>query len=188
MGVNMTAPKFNSREEYGRWKAERLANPLPAAQQPPLQADTSVSADDSELAIPNKQIRNAWIALISGTVTLIFTIFASSGHDLLGLGFDKLNYIDIAFIFGLSLGIYLKSRTCALLMLLYFVGSKILIWQQMGKPTGLITAAIFGYYFVLGIVGTFNYRSISREIGAAPHGGPSRSPLSSCSREVQSMM
>jgi hypothetical protein len=162
----MTVPKFKSRDEYEKWKAERLANPLPAVQQTSAQQDAAVSVDDSELEVQNKQIRNAWIAgVISGTVTLIFTILAANGHDLLGLGFDKFNYIDVVIIFGLSLGIYLKSRTCALLMLLYFVGSKIIIWQVLGKASGLVGAVLFGYYFVLGIIGTFNYRSIKVQNG-----------------------
>ena len=55
---------------------------------------------DPELEAPNKQVRNAWIAgVISGTVTLIFAILATSGNDFLGLGFDKFSYIDVAVIF-----------------------------------------------------------------------------------------
>jgi hypothetical protein len=164
----MTVPKFKNREEYERWKAERLANPQPTAPLQPLRQDSGPVDDDPALADPLKQIKQAWIAgVISGIVTLVVTIIAAGGNDILGLGFSAYNYLDVILIFGLSAGIYYKSRTCALMMLLYFVGSKIFIWLELGKPSGMVGAVFFGYYFLMGTFGTFTYRSIKAGVGSS---------------------
>src|SRR5512137_1150006 len=71
-----------------------------------------------------KAIKNAWTAgIISGVLTLIVTIAAMAGYSI--LGFSALNLLDVAVIGGLTFGIYRKSRTCAVIMLIYFMGSKL---------------------------------------------------------------
>jgi hypothetical protein len=117
-----------------------------------------------ELSIPDevlKKIKHAWIAAtISGSFTLVVTLFAIFGNSI--LGFSAWELIDVALIFGLAFGIYKKSRTCAVLMLVYFIGAKILIMFETGKPSGLIMAIVFIYYFALGVAGTFEYHKLVR--------------------------
>lgn len=105
-----------------------------------------------------KQIRNACIAgTISGVLTLLVTLICAAGVDIPGLDFDLWNFFDVLLIFGLTFGIYNKNRVCAVLMLVYFVGSKVLMWQESGSVSGLGMAALFGYFFLQGILGTFAY-------------------------------
>ena len=105
-----------------------------------------------------KQIRNACIAgTISGVLTLLVTLISASGIDIPGLDFDLWNLFDVLLIFGLTFGIYNKNRVCAVLMFVYFVGSKVLMWQESGSVSGLGMAALFGYFFLQGILGTFAY-------------------------------
>lgn len=105
-----------------------------------------------------KQIRNACIAgTISGVLTLLVTLISASGVDIPGLDFDLWNLFDVLLIFGLTFGIYNKNRVCAVLMFVYFVGSKVLMWQESGSVSGLGMAALFGYFFLQGILGTFAY-------------------------------
>jgi len=162
----MPVPKFSSKEEYEQWKADRLANPQPVSQQQSSSQYSQSDHDDPELEPSLKRIKSAWTAgIVSGIVTLIITVIAMNGNDVLGLGYSAYNFLDVLFIFALSFGIYQKSRTSALLMFLYFVGSKILIWAQMGKLAGLPGAVIFGYFFLQGIIGTFEYRSFKARDG-----------------------
>ncbi|MBL8740958.1 MAG: hypothetical protein JNK04_07690 [Myxococcales bacterium] len=113
-----------------------------------------------EVDIPDeveKKIRNAWIAgLISGSLTLLVTLLALAGTSL--LGFTGWELIDVALIFGLTFGIYKKSRACAVALLVYFVGSKILMMVEGGAPSGLVMAAVLAYYFAQGVSGTFEYQ------------------------------
>jgi len=124
----------------------------------PYTAPSAVVAD-ATVEVPldiQKKIRSAWIAAcISGVLTLAVTLIAMFGAKL--PGFDAWSLIDVAIIFGLAFGIYKKSRTCAVIMLAYFVASKIIIMVETGKPTGLLLALVFGYYFWQGVQGTFAY-------------------------------
>jgi len=107
-----------------------------------------------------KKIKQAWVAaLFSAGLTLIFTLVAMSGTKILGL--SAWNFLDVALILGLAFGIYKKSRTCAVLMFIYFVISKIFVMAETGRFTGgIVGALIFGYFFWQGIAGTFAYHKL----------------------------
>lgn len=114
-----------------------------------------------DLEKAKRAIKGAWIAgAISGAVTLVFVIAAVAGADV--LGFNILYLLDVFLIFGLAYGIYKKSRTCAVIMFVYFVASKVIIWQRMGSLQGLPVAIAFGYFFFQGIRGTFAYHGIKK--------------------------
>src|SRR5689334_6278658 len=121
-----------------------------------------IDAEISQPSIPvdvSKNIKNAWVAAsISGLITLVFTLLAIFGHSI--LGFSAWELIDAVLVFGLAFGIYKKSRTCALLMLIYFVIAKILLMTQAGAANGILLALVFLYYFAMGVKGTFDYHRI----------------------------
>lgn len=125
-------------------------------------AAPSAKVSDPTIEIPDdvrKQIKSAWVAgCVSGALTLVATLIAMSGTEILGL--DAWSLLDVALIFGLCYGIYRRSRACAVLMLLYFVASKILIMVQTGKPNGIVMALVFAYFFWQGVVGTYAYRKL----------------------------
>jgi serine/threonine-protein kinase len=113
-----------------------------------------------------KKIKHAWVAgLVSGAITLLVTLLAVSGFKV--LGFDAWEFLDVALILGLTYGIYRKSRVCALLMFLYFLASKILMFVQSGKPNGIVMGIIFLYYFGQGVAGTFAYHKHVRRAGSS---------------------
>jgi hypothetical protein len=133
----------------------------------PYSAPTAHVADVTP-EIPDdirKKIKGASIAAaISGSITLVVTLIAMSGTDI--LGFSAWELVDVALIFGLAFGIYKKSRTCAVAMLLYFVVSKIILMVESGKPSGLLWAAIFIYYYWQGVSGTFAYHKLKNRNAA----------------------
>jgi len=107
-----------------------------------------------------KAIKTAWSAgIISGVLTLIVTIVAMAGHSF--MGFSALNLLDVAVIAGLTFGIYRKSRTCAVIMLVYFIGSKILLWSETKSAAGLPMALFFSWFFFQGMRGTFAWHSLN---------------------------
>ena len=114
--------------------------------------------DDLELA--KTRIKNAYIGgAIIGVATLIFTLVAiRSGNNI--LGFDAWALLDVILIFGLTFGVYKKSRVCAVLLFLYVVISKIILFMETGKPIGLIGAFIFGYHLFRGVQGTILYHKV----------------------------
>lgn len=137
----------------------------------PYAAPSAIVADVAP-AVPadvEKKIKSAWIAAcISGAITLVVTLIAVSGTEI--LGFDAWSLLDVGMIFALAFGIYKKSRACAVTMLAYFVLSKIILMVESGKPSGLLMALIFGYYFWQGVEGTFTYHKLKRAPVAAAAG------------------
>jgi hypothetical protein len=103
-----------------------------------------------------KKIRNAWVAgAISTTVTLVITTLAVAGTRL--LGFTGWEFFDVALLAGLTFGIYKRSRACAMVMVAYFVISKVLLIRSTGQANGLVLGAVFLYFYIQGAIGTFAF-------------------------------
>jgi serine/threonine-protein kinase len=139
----------------------------------PYSAPTARVADAAP-EIPEdirKKIKSAWVAAaISGSITLVVTLISMSGTDI--LGFSAWELIDVGLIFGLAFGIYRKSRACAVVMLSYFIISKIILMVESGKPSGVVLSIIFIYYFWQGVSGTFAYHKLkNRSPALAASGG-----------------
>lgn len=101
-------------------------------------------------------IKSAWVfGLISGTLTLIITLASMSG--IINFGFDIFSLFDVLAVWGLTFGVYKKSRVCAILLFTFFVISKIIMMIETGKPGGVASIIIFGTVFFQGIRGTFYY-------------------------------
>lgn len=98
-----------------------------------------------------KKIKSAWIAgLISAAMTLLVVLVGVAG-------FNVWNLLDVALILALAFGIYKRSRTCAVMLLVYFAVSKIITVAETGKATGIVLGLVFIYYYGQGVVGTFAY-------------------------------
>jgi serine/threonine-protein kinase len=97
---------------------------------------------------------------VSAGFTLVVTLVAMSGVKV--LGFSAWELSDVAFIGGMAYGIYRRSRICAVLMLLYFIASKIIISVTLGRPSGLAMGLVFVYFFWQGVVGTFEYHKLEK--------------------------
>jgi serine/threonine-protein kinase len=107
------------------------------------------------------RIRNGWIA---GVITAAATLFASL-LPLLGIslaGFNLWNLTDFALIAGLTLGIARKSRVCALMMLAYFVVSRISLVAQTADIPGAVLGAILAFIFFEGVRGAFAWHQLAR--------------------------
>ena len=107
------------------------------------------------------QIKLAWQAgIVSGTLTLILVLLSLAGYDFTGL-IDASALIDVCLRFGLSFGIYKKSRIAAVLMLVYFALCQAWIIIETKTFPGLIPG-IFIILFLRGVQGTFTYRKLSK--------------------------
>lgn len=142
----------------------------------PYAAPTTPVADIAPAVPPEiaRKIKNAWVAgCISAAITLAVTLIAMSGNAV--LGFDAWSLLDVVFILAMTYGIFRKSRVCAVVMLVYFIVSKIILMLEAGKPSGLLTALIFGYYYLQGVMGTLAFHQL-RKRQAAEALAPGRAP------------
>ena len=114
------------------------------------------------LAEATQAIKRAWIAgVISGVVTLIFTLIVMRGTQIPGV--SAWTMVDVVLVFGLSYGIYRKNRVCAIVMLVYFAISKVYIMVVSGRVVGIGLGLVFMYLFFKGIVGTLEYHRLIKE-------------------------
>ena len=130
----------------------------------PPKASVADVRNDTEAQVPDavlKKIRNAWVAcIVSGVLTGILAVIAMIGNSMGGhSGYDV---IAALFVFGLAFGISRKSRTCAMLMLAYFVLSKYLLFRASGQVNGLLFGIVFLYFYAMGVQGTFEYHKLRK--------------------------
>ena len=132
-----------------------------AIAQNPYQAPAAVVADPAPKKATiaegvQRDIRNGWIAgVISGTVTLAVTLISMFAAPVMGFGAWEL--LDVALIFGLAFGISRRSRTCAILLLIYFLISKFILLAQNPSASSVPMALVFIYFYVRAVIGTFRY-------------------------------
>jgi hypothetical protein len=78
-------------------------------------------------------------------------------------GFGPLSLIDAAIILGLSVGVYKKSTACAVALFAAWIVEKGVQWySNPGTLVGFPVAALIGYFFFQGIVGTRRYARLTR--------------------------
>jgi len=119
------------------------------------------------MALANQRIKTAWImAVISGTVTLIFSVMALQGNTFGGV-ISAWNFIDVVIAYGLAFGIFKKSRVAAVIMLIYFIIGQVMIMAAMKRPPSFL-AFIFVYGFFEGIRGTFAYHTLKKSQDSLP--------------------
>jgi len=129
-----------------------------------LSTDSKTKTTQSEVSVEIlRKIKCGWIAgIISGSVTLIFTVLAMRGNDVTGL-MSSWSLLDVILIYSLAFGIYKKSRFASTVMFLYFIISKIIMFAAMQKFTGGIFTLIFLYLYFQAMVGTYQFHEQLKE-------------------------
>lgn len=133
--------------------SDALSSSLPSA------PSEVVASDSLEAAL--KKIKTAAIAgAISAGMTLVFVLISVLITPIFKMTWASL--VDVGLIAGLSFGVYRKSRVSALALLCYFVYAKIYFFfiDPLYASAGLITGAIFIYFFSQGVIGCFQYSRI----------------------------
>ena len=103
-----------------------------------------------------KQIRQGWIAgLITSSVSLMFFLFIMGDNPNFAESFPLL--IEIPLLFGLTFGIYHKSRVAAVIMFAYFTLSRIYFWITFGINPSAAFGMLMIIMFYRGVRGTFSY-------------------------------
>lgn len=106
----------------------------------------------------------AILACISGTLTLVVTLFAiwDNSSGALALWNDPAIFIDILLIFFLAYGIYKKSLTAAVVMFIYFIFARIYVGIETGSGSGILLGLVFLYFFGKAVQGAFVLQKIEK--------------------------
>ncbi|HSR51019.1 MAG TPA: hypothetical protein VLV83_09320 [Acidobacteriota bacterium] len=128
---------------------------------------------EKALAAAEKDIHNGYIA---GFVAAIITL-AVATQGRLALVAGPWLYLDVVLIAVLAWGIRQRSRTSAVLMLVYFIGAKILYLYEFGSAGFRIWDLIFAYFYARAVRGTFLYHRTLRQQEPPPKAPPVRRPV-----------
>lgn len=122
--------------------------------------------DLNDLQKAEKEIRNAWISgVIVCVISLIVALVVSKATvspDMIPASSAEI-LISVVLFAGLTIGVYFKSRACAVLLCGLFILDKILTFAATGKFSGALLAFVFIYYFAYGIQGTFTYQRLKKK-------------------------
>ena len=111
-------------------------------------------------------------AVISALATVLFTFIVTSGGTETDHAIRRWALISALVTAGLGLGIYLRSRTAAAILLISFLATRIWLYVKSGSWGVPILNIIFLYCFLEGVRGTFAYHLNSkRDAEASPHTG-----------------
>ena len=111
-------------------------------------------------------------AVISALATVLFTFIATSGGTDTDHAIRRWALTSALVTAGLGLGIYLRSRTAAVILLTSFVATRIWFYLKSGSWGVPILNIIFLYCFLEGVRGTFAYHlNAKREAGASAQAG-----------------
>lgn len=113
-------------------------------------------------AVAEKRIRDAWVmGIAAGIISILLTMIYATGAGFAHV--DPWAWIEIVVIFVLSFGIYRKSRLSAILLLLFYVGSRVIFWIDEQTLIGIPMALVFGYFFLQGVRGTIDIHRLQDE-------------------------
>ncbi|WP_164668245.1 hypothetical protein [Virgibacillus doumboii] len=97
-------------------------------------------------------LQAAFLAVVITVVMILNTDF---------LGVNPLGYIDAVIFAFLAFGVFKKSRTCAIILLVYFILGQGITLLLGGSLAGIPLALLFLYIYIQGIRGTFAYHKES---------------------------
>lgn len=105
-------------------------------------------------------------AFICGVISTFLTLCAAAigmhqgGVEAYGIEMNALLLIDFGLMLGLTIGIYFKSRVCAVAMLVYFVISKVMQWSNAASAFSLLTGSAFIFFYFRGAWATIVHRRL----------------------------
>ena len=99
-------------------------------------------------------------AFVCGIISTFLTLCVAAigmfrgGITLAGINANPLLLIDVGLLFGLTVGLYFKSRVCACSMLGYFLLSKYSQFSRDMNPVTVVTGVVFLYFYSMGAWGS----------------------------------
>jgi uncharacterized membrane protein YjgN (DUF898 family) len=100
-------------------------------------------------------------ALIVAGLDLLLAILSLCGIRILGA--DLWILVDVIIVAGLAYGIHRFSRTCAVLMSIYYLALCVLLLRKTGIAS-IVFRAVFLYYFARGAQAMFTYHKLGKRI------------------------
>jgi hypothetical protein len=99
-------------------------------------------------------------AFILAAVSSVLGLLSLFGYR--AFGASAFTLVHGGIVLGLGYGIHHYSRTCAVIMFLYYLADTVYSWVSSGEVAGIIVFAVILYFFGRGAHATFIYHSLSK--------------------------
>lgn len=109
----------------------------------------------AEIILAEQRINSAAVAGVISAGVAVFTPLVLHGLPALAVP----AVLDALLIALLSVAVGFRSRAAAMLLFLYFVGSRLYDFAQFG--TGVFAGLVLGYFFLQGVRGAFSYARLT---------------------------
>ena len=109
-----------------------------------------------------RDIRNAWVAALVSAVAMAAMVALVDYLDLPLFGFSLWSGINVVVLIAGAYGVRQRSRTAAVLLLIFFVVSQVsmrLEYPEVGY-SGIFIAAVFATLYWRGALATFRYHRL----------------------------
>ena len=92
---------------------------------------------------------------------VITVVSIALGDEFMGWG----SVIDVAIFLGLACCVYRGSRAASIVLLVYHLLNRVLMYRLTGELSPLLGIAplVYSFVFFLGILGTFSHHSVRAE-------------------------
>ncbi len=122
---------------------------------------------ESTVEAASRDTRFAFVAgLVASAILVAVSVLATAGFSLGAFGTASL--VDAGLIAGLSYGVLKKNRTCAVLLLLFYLAGAGLIAAETKVYYPLLVRAVFVYFFARGAYGAFVWhRELRKRVATA---------------------
>lgn len=106
--------------------------------------------------------RGFWTTVVVAVLTLIMAIVTKHESGLVAI-LDSSYFYYVAVCVFLAIGIYYKSRVSTLLMLSYYVISKVIQINQTGKASGAVIAIFIAVLLTQATLAAFKYHRLRKQ-------------------------
>jgi hypothetical protein len=106
-----------------------------------------------------ERIEHAWYAALAGAA-LSAALLVVVGLDTGAWGALAPYGLEILLTVALGYATKRHSQLAAGALLALYVGTKVVQWVTLGRPAGLLFAAVFGYFYFQGLRGAIDYAEL----------------------------
>ena len=117
--------------------------------------------DREEAGIAIKRSGACGVVVI--VLTSVVAFMSLRGNSVLGISFGKEIFLDIYVFLILTIGVYRKSRVCAVLLFAYFILGKVSLFIRVRQVAALGASLPWIFCFFQGMRGAFSYHRIIQE-------------------------
>jgi hypothetical protein len=100
------------------------------------------------------------VAVILAAIHSILGLLSLFGYSFLGA--NAFTLLNAGIILALGYGIHRFSRTCTVMLALYYLTDSLYAWLSSGQVGGIIIFMLLLYYFGRGAQGTFTYHRLNK--------------------------